>query len=90
MASLQGRNGSCAVLFCYHGKLHTLTIAKVEGRSRGQGKEAQVPARLCGSAPAGGDLAGVHTNQLLGHAIDAQPLPSVTVEGASGTLSRYE
>jgi hypothetical protein len=30
MASLQERNGSYRVLFCYHGKLHGFTTGKVE------------------------------------------------------------
>jgi ribosomal protein S4E len=30
MASLQERNGSYRVLFCYHGKLHSFTIGQVE------------------------------------------------------------
>ena len=30
MASLQERNGSYRILFCYHGKLHSFTIGKVE------------------------------------------------------------
>jgi hypothetical protein len=31
MASLQERNGSYRVLFCYHGKLHTFTNGKATG-----------------------------------------------------------
>jgi hypothetical protein len=34
MASLQERNGSYRVLFCYHGKLHTFTIGQVETKGR--------------------------------------------------------
>jgi hypothetical protein len=34
MASLQERNGSYRVLFCYHGKLHTFTIGQVENKAR--------------------------------------------------------
>ena len=30
MASLQERNGSYRILFCYHGKLHTETAVSVE------------------------------------------------------------
>src|SRR5262245_61176258 len=41
MASLQERNGSFRVLFCYHGKLHSFTLGKVE-RDEAESKAAQV------------------------------------------------
>ena len=41
MASLQERGGSYPILFCYHGKLHTFTIGKVE-KSEAEGKARQV------------------------------------------------
>jgi hypothetical protein len=41
MASLQERNGSFRVLFCWHGKLESFTLGKVE-RSEADAKAAQV------------------------------------------------
>ncbi|HLI76824.1 MAG TPA: site-specific integrase [Acidobacteriaceae bacterium] len=41
MASLQERNGSYRVLFCYHGKLHTFTIGKVK-QDEAENKARQV------------------------------------------------
>ncbi len=41
MASLQERNGSYRVLFCYHSKLHTFTIGKVE-KGEAENKARQV------------------------------------------------
>ncbi len=41
MAPLQERNGSYRVLFCYHGKLHTFTIGKVE-KDEAENKARQV------------------------------------------------
>lgn len=41
MASLQERNGSFRVLFCWHGKLESFTLGKVE-RSEAEAKAAQV------------------------------------------------
>jgi integrase len=41
MASLQERNGSYRILFCYHGKLHAFTIGKVE-KSEAENKARQV------------------------------------------------
>jgi integrase len=41
MASLQERNGSYRVLFCYHGKLHTFTIGQV-GKDEAENKARQV------------------------------------------------
>jgi integrase len=41
MASLQERNGSYRVLFCYHGKLHTFTIGQVE-KDEAEAKARQV------------------------------------------------
>jgi hypothetical protein len=41
MASLQERNGSYRILFCYHGKLHTFTIGKVE-KDEAENKARQV------------------------------------------------
>lgn len=41
MASLQERNGSYRILFCYHGKLHAFTIGKVE-QGEAENKARQV------------------------------------------------
>lgn len=41
MASLQERNGSYRVLFCYHGKLHTFTIGQV-AKDEAENKARQV------------------------------------------------
>jgi integrase len=41
MASLQERNGSYRILFCYHGKLHAFTIGKV-GKDEAENKARQV------------------------------------------------
>jgi integrase len=41
MASLQVRNGRFRILFCYHGKLHTFTLGKVE-RGEAENKARQV------------------------------------------------
>jgi integrase len=41
MASLQERNGSYRILFCYHGKLHAFTIGKVE-KDEAENKARQV------------------------------------------------
>jgi integrase len=41
MASLQERNGSYRVLFCYHGKLHTFTIGQVT-KDEAENKSRQV------------------------------------------------
>src|SRR5262249_20579 len=41
MASLQERSGSFRILFCYHGKLHTFTLGKVQ-RDEAETKAAQV------------------------------------------------
>src|SRR5579864_3142440 len=41
MASLQERNGSYRILFCYHGKLHAFTIGKV-GKDEAETKARQV------------------------------------------------
>src|SRR5579871_3825779 len=41
MASLQERNGSYRILFCYHGKLHAFTIGKVS-QDEAENKARQV------------------------------------------------
>ncbi|MBL8793137.1 MAG: tyrosine-type recombinase/integrase [Planctomycetia bacterium] len=41
MASLQERNGSWRVLFCYHGKLHSFTLGKVE-KDEAENKAQQI------------------------------------------------
>ncbi len=41
MASLQERNGSFRVLFCYHSKLHTFAIGQVE-KDEAENKAPQV------------------------------------------------
>lgn len=42
MASLQERNGSYRILFCYHGKLHSFTLGKVQpGEAENKARQAR-------------------------------------------------
>ena len=50
MASLQERNGSYRILFCYHGKLHAFTIGKSKERSREESPAGRLPAHAAEAA----------------------------------------
>ena len=51
MASLQERNGSYRVLFCYHGKLHSFTLGK-SARTKPRTRPGKSITCSCGSSNA--------------------------------------